>query len=251
MVFSHGSFMDNTMFDPQLDHFAARGWHCVSYNSRALTHPDEIHTLADLADQCIAVADAYVPGPFVLCGMSVGAFMAIELALSRPERIAAMILIDGKAAAYSDDESTALAPIFAPLDTDGPMPADFANWLAPMCFGATTCAENPALVARWIERWTTRIPARSAHRQYRSWIDKADRRPDLGRIAIPTLILHGAEDIPTPLAHSEAMAAAMPNASLVVVPRAGHTSNLEQSDFVNTQIEQFLDRAVLAGRSNA
>ena len=107
---------------------------------------------------------------------------------------------------------------------------------------------NTELAAAWRKRWTGTIPARSAHRQYLSWMSKADRRGDLPRIRIPTLILHGEEDVPTPLSHSTEMAERMPNASLVVVPRAGHTSNLEQPDFVNAAIKDFLDQALNSGR---
>jgi pimeloyl-ACP methyl ester carboxylesterase len=249
IVFSHGSFMDKTMFAPQVSFLSGLGWRCISYDSRALTRPRDMHDLADLAADCLSLADARGVGSFVLCGMSVGAFMAVELALAQPGRLEAMILIDGKAAAYSEAERRALAPLFAPLDVDGTIPADFAEWLATMCFGATTRKTRSELAAGWVRRWTGEIPARSAHRQYRSWIDKADRRADLPRIHVPTLIIHGEEDVPTPLSHSTEMAERMPDAALLVVPRAGHTSNLEQPDFVNAAIKDFLGRATMPDRS--
>lgn len=240
IIFAHGSFMDKSMFEPQISHLAARGWRCISYDSRALTHTDAVHSLGDLADDCLALAAERSLDSFVLCGMSVGAFMAIELALRAPERLRRLILIDGKAASYSAGERSMLAPRFAALDRPGFLPPDFARWLAPLCFGATTMEAKPGLVDAWLERWTTTIPARSAHRQYLSWIDKPDRRGDLGRITVPTLLFHGAEDIPTPLSHSQEMADLMPDATLVVVPGAGHTSNLEQPALVNAELETFL-----------
>jgi pimeloyl-ACP methyl ester carboxylesterase len=242
VIFQHGTFMDHTMFAPQVAAVAGAGSRAVSYDSRALVDPSSLHTLSDLAGDCLALADSLAIDRFVLCGMSVGAFMAIELALMRPDRLRGLILIDGKAAAYSREEREALVPRFEPLDVDGPVPEAFARWVAPLCFGRTTASNNPALVEHWVERWTTVIPARAVHRQYRSWIDRVDRRPRLTEITVPTLLIHGEEDVPTPLAHSLGMHSAIPGSRLVVIPGAGHTSNLEQPGIANEAMLDFLRR---------
>jgi pimeloyl-ACP methyl ester carboxylesterase len=242
IVFQHGTFMDDTMFDPQLDHVAERGWRGISYNSRALTDPDNVHDLEDLAGDCLTLADRFGLEKFVLCGMSMGAFMGIEFALKHQDRLLGLVMIDGKAAAYSDEERKALAPRFGSLDRDGPISPEFAEWVAPLCFGRTTAATNPALVDHWIRRWTTVTPARSVHRQYLSWIDRPDRRERLAEINVPVLLFHGDEDVPTPLAHSIGMMEHLPDATLVKVPGAGHTSNLERPDIVNRALGAFLDR---------
>jgi pimeloyl-ACP methyl ester carboxylesterase len=114
--------------------------------------------------------------------------------------------------------------------------------VAPLCFGRTTAAANPALVDHWIRRWTTVTPARSVHRQYLSWIDRPDRRERLAEINVPVLLFHGDEDVPTPLAHSIGMMERLSDATLVKVSGAGHTSNLERPDIVNRALGAFLDR---------
>ena len=243
IIFQHGTFMDDTMFEPQLDHVAGIGWRGISYNSRAMTDPADIHDLEDLAEDCRALTDRIgLKDKFVLCGMSMGGFTAIEFALKHQSRLLGMVIIDGKAAAYSEEERRVLAPRFTALDRDGPVPREFAEWAAPLCFGKTTAATNPALVAEWVERWTTVTPARSVHRQYLSWIDRPDRRGRLAEITIPVLLFHGAEDVPTPISHSIDMLERLPDATLVKVPDAGHTSNLERPDIVNRALESFLDR---------
>jgi pimeloyl-ACP methyl ester carboxylesterase len=241
VIFQHGTFMDDTMFEPQLDHVARLGWRGISYNSRALTDPSNVHDLGDLAEDCRALADRHGAGKFVLCGMSMGAFMGIEFALRYPDRLLGMVMIDGKAAAYSAEEKAAFAPRFGSLDRDGPISREFAEWVAPLCFGKTTAATNPKLVADWVERWTTVTPARSVHRQYLSWIDRPDRRDRLAEITVPVLLVHGAEDVPTPLAHALGMLEKLPDAVLVKVPGAGHTSNLERPDVVNRALGTFLE----------
>ena len=57
---------------------------------------------------------------------------------------------------------------------------------------------------------------------------------------MPTLVIVGAEDVLTPPAESEAMAAAIRGARLELVPRAGHLANLEQPDALNAALASFL-----------
>ncbi len=70
-----------------------------------------------------------------------------------------------------------------------------------------------------------------------------DLGPELGRIDCPTLIVHGRED-PIPLASSEAIAAAVPGARLVVLERAGHVPYVEQPDALWAAVLPFLRQHV-------
>ena len=69
---------------------------------------------------------------------------------------------------------------------------------------------------------------------------RADSGPTLAEVRVPTLVLVGAEDVLTPPAESQAMAAAIPGARLEIVPRAGHLANLERPDAVNAAFAAFL-----------
>ena len=62
----------------------------------------------------------------------------------------------------------------------------------------------------------------------------------LGTIAVPTLIVVGEEDVMTPPAESEGMQAAIPRATLVRLPHAGHLSNLETPEAFNEAVSAFL-----------
>ena len=57
VVFSHGTLMDATMFDPQLDYLAERGHRAIAYNSRVLTGEPAPHTLSDLVEDCRVLLD--------------------------------------------------------------------------------------------------------------------------------------------------------------------------------------------------
>jgi 3-oxoadipate enol-lactonase len=59
---------------------------------------------------------------------------------------------------------------------------------------------------------------------------------------VPTLVVTGDEDELIPVDESRAIAAAVKGASLVVIPRAGHLSNLEQPDAFNNALNAFLTK---------
>jgi pimeloyl-ACP methyl ester carboxylesterase len=73
--------------------------------------------------------------------------------------------------------------------------------------------------------------------------DRPDQTPRLGSIATPTLIIVGAGDVITPPDVARAMAAALPHATVRVIPGAGHMAAMEQPGAVNEAMGAFLDRS--------
>ena len=129
---------------------------------------------------------------------------------------------------------------FKKLDCDGPVPRESAEWAAELCFGPTTYARNRELVDYWVERWCT-LPARSVYGEGNSWLDKPDRNAALTDLDIPTLIVHGEEDVVLPPDRAaQPMADNLPDGRLVLLPGAGHTGNLENVEATNTAIVSFL-----------
>jgi len=71
--------------------------------------------------------------------------------------------------------------------------------------------------------------------------ERPDSTPLLPTINVPTLCIFGAEDVITPVEpEGKSLAAAIPGARLVVIPNAGHLSNLEQPEAFNAAVREFL-----------
>lgn len=237
VVFSHGTLLDRTMFAPQTAALSDR-YRTIAYTSRAGTSRyGTERNLDDLVDDCLAVADRAGTTRFVLVGMSVGGFMAVELALRHPERIAGLVLMATQTAAYTPEERETFGSLLEPLDTDGPVPESVVEAFRPVIFGKQA---DPELVERWVARWRQR-PARSLYGEYRSWIDKPDRTADLARIAVPTLVVHGEGDNGIAADHAHAMHARLPDSTLAIVPDAGHLVTEEQPAAVTTALTNWLD----------
>jgi pimeloyl-ACP methyl ester carboxylesterase len=77
-------------------------------------------------------------------------------------------------------------------------------------------------------------------RQTRAIVARVDSRPSLVAISVPTLALVGDSDPLTPLECSEEIAAAIPNARLAVATQCGHASTLEQPEFVNCALLEWI-----------
>ncbi|WP_236791878.1 alpha/beta fold hydrolase [Amycolatopsis sp. GM8] len=240
LVFSHGTLLDRTMFDPQIAALSDR-YRTIAYTSRAGTSRyGTERCLDDLVSDCLDVADGAGVDRFVLVGMSVGGFMGIELALKHPERLAGLVLVSSMADAYSAEERVRFGELLEPMDTEEPIPAEFAAAFIPVIFGPRTIEEDPAHVQRWVSKWRAR-PSRSVWGEYRSWIDRTDRLTRLAEITVPTLIIHAEDDGGIPIARAEAMHACMPRSTFVRVPDSGHLVTEEQPLAVNRALLGFVD----------
>lgn len=242
LLFSHGTLLDRTMFLPQTEALSG-AYRTIAWTSRAgTTRYGTERSLDDLVEDTLVIADQAGVGRFVLVGMSVGGFMAVELALRYPERVAGLVLMATQSAAYTAQERREFGALLEPLDTDGPVPEAVIEAFRPVIFGERALAERPELVERWTTAWRGR-PARSLYGEYRSWIDKPDRTADLARITVPTLVLHGEGDNGIAVSHARTMHAHLPDSTYAPITGAGHLLTEEQPEAVTAALTDWLRTA--------
>ena len=85
-----------------------------------------------------------------------------------------------------------------------------------------------------------KTPARAVAGALRGMAARPDRTAELAQIAVPTLVLVGADDAITPPDGAQKMAEAIPDAQIVVIPDAGHLAPLENPQATNEAILHFL-----------
>ncbi len=241
LILNHGTGMDLTMFDPQIKFLTKRGYRVIAMNSRVLLGDHEPHTLADLADDTLDLAERLGLKEYVVGGMSVGAFSALEFALRYNERALGYVLIAGQACAYPDGAKIDFRREFSAFDTDRKVIREQAEWMAPFCFDQSTYDANLALVEHWVDRWTA-LPARSVFAQFESWIDRPNDESHLKGITRPVLIVHGEHDLPVPIERAYSMFEELRDASFAKIAGAGHTCNLENPEPANYALLGFLNR---------
>lgn len=235
VVFSHGFFMDQDMWDPQVAELRP-AYRCLSISARGfgLTESDgEPFTYWDLADDIVAVMDHAKVGTAILVGLSQGGFTTQRFAIAHPERARAIVLCDTDCEVETDETKPMYYGTKDALLEHGWSP-ELAQGMASMLFGP---AYNASF---WIERWQTNPPERIGP-AFDNLIERDNIKDRLGEITCPALILNGELDATMPIERANDLCARIPNCEgVVVISGAGHTSNLENRDEFNLALRPFV-----------
>jgi pimeloyl-ACP methyl ester carboxylesterase len=236
IVFSHGFLMDHEMFIPQID--ALRGsYRCVSWDQRGhgATEASGDWSFWDSADDLLGLLDHLRVESAFLVGMSQGGFISLRTALAGPPRVRGLVLIDTQAGLESPDLVPAYDAMVAQWTTEGPT-QELGQATASIILGPGTDQEP------WIEKWMARDPD-DLGPIYRTLMSRDDITDRLGDISAPALVLHGEDDVAIAVDRARTLCEGLGGCDgLLLIPGAGHASNLGDPDTVNEAIDSFLKK---------
>lgn len=242
LVLVHAFPLGAQMWEPQF-RGAFNGWRILAPDLRGfggstdLRAEDAEPTIDDYAEDVAALVREVVGGPVVLGGLSLGGYVAFAVMRRTPGLVRALILADTRAGADSLEGRAARKAMLTVLEHEGPQ--GVAREMMPKLLGASTREHNPDA-----EETVRLLIKRQSPSAIRDAVMRMMERPDstglLPTLHVPTLVVVGDEDQLTPPSESEAMVAALPNASLVRISGAGHLSSLEQSMAFEASIDDFL-----------
>lgn len=195
-------------------------------------------SLYDAVSDVVAVLDRLGIGRAVWCGLSIGGMVALRAALTCPERVSALILLDTDAGAESAPRKLKYLAMGAGTRAVGIRP--FLPSIVRLMFGATTRRQKPTLVTEW-KREFAGVHVPSALRCLDALMRRDSLLARLGRIGVPALVLVGEEDRSLPPPLSLRIHDLLPGSTYSVIPAAGHLSVLEQPAAVNDAILTFLE----------
>ena len=241
VVFAHGLLWSGRLFDRQVEALAPR-YRCITFDfrghgrSQVTTGGYDMDSLtADAAGLIMALGCA--PCHFV--GLSMGGFVGMRLAARQPDLVKSLTLLETSA----DPEPEASRRRYRRLNL-------IARWLGlgavarpvmRIIFGNKFLAD-PARAALG-EQCRRELVANHRLGITRAVVGVIDRQgvdAELDRIAAPTLIVVGDQDLATPPAKAERIHARIAGSRLLVIPGAGHTSTIEEPAAVNAAIAGFL-----------
>jgi len=184
-------------------------------------------SVTDLAGWLIKILDAWPCSmPPVLAGASLGGFVALETALLRPDLLAGLVLISTGPAFNSDPN------LIEALEQDYP------SWLQKFIQSAFAPQVHPGTI-RQSFKFLAAVPP-EVWRADLAAARSFDRRAEIQKIKVPTLVLCGALDRLTPPEHSRFLAAHIPGARLEIIEGAGHMVALERYQEVNRAVLHFV-----------
>ncbi|MFO1114062.1 MAG: alpha/beta fold hydrolase [Beijerinckiaceae bacterium] len=193
------------------------------------------HTKSDSMAGIVRDILAAAPEKFILCGLSMGGYLAFELMRQAPQRVTKLALLDTQATPESDQQRTNRAERVRIAREQG---MDALSDLVWESFVHPARYEDEPLRAK------VRGMARDTGfdvflRQATAISNRPDSRPGLAEIACPTLVLTGAQDQLTPPEKAREIEQGIKGAKLVIVPDCGHISTLEKPRSVNSALADF------------
>ncbi len=240
LLLIHGFPLDSAMWEMQMQELpdVAR---IVAPDLRGHGRSDAVpgpYSMKLFSDDIAGLLDYLnIDGPVVVGGLSMGGYIALDFYRRYPERVAGLILAATRAGADSEEGKAARDAAIATARAEGTAPivaGMLPKLMAPASYEDDEIVEFVTEIMEGASQEGV-IGALAAMR------DRPDSTPTLAEIDVPTLIVHGAEDKIIPLSEAQAMADAIPDAHLVVVPDAGHLPNLEQPDIFNDAVVDFLE----------
>jgi len=178
----------------------------------------------------------------VIVGLSLGGYIAFRIHARAPERVAALVLADTRAT--PDDEAGRAKRTEQAEQARKEGVAWLPDALVPAVLGDTTRRERPE-VERTVRGMVAAADPEGVARALIAIRDRPDSSGALSGIRVPVLALVGEEDGITPPAAAREIAEGVPDGRLVVVPGAGHLSNLEDPAAFNEALLAFLAEAGL------
>jgi pimeloyl-ACP methyl ester carboxylesterase len=243
LVFLHGFPLSRGVWQKQIESFRS-SYRVIAPDLRGFgdseTQPGPT-TMAQYAADLRALLHKLATGPVVLIGHSMGGYVALAFARQFPEMLRGLVLVGTKAGQDTTEAAAGRRVMAEKVKTEGVL--ELIEAMAPkMLTAGNLDARMAAQVLGFM------VPSRPAG-MIEALLGMADR-PDatafLAQIAVPTLVITGADDTLIPPAESDTLAKEIRGAQLKVIPHAGHLIAFERPDKFNHVLKEWLNRANLA-----
>ncbi len=240
VLFIHGFPFDHFLWRHQLA--ALSRWRCIAPDlpgagtSDGFASPDE-YSMSSYATYLVGILDQKKLREAVICGLSMGGYIAFELLRRFPGRVRAAILCNTKAAADTPEAKRGRDALAAQAQQEGARAV--AAELVPKLVARATRERQPEVVKE-VTEMIERQPVPGIVGALRALRERPDATPLLAAIRVPVLVVAGDDDQIAPAAGMQEMARAIPGARFALVPDAGHVAPLEQPITASSALADFL-----------
>jgi pimeloyl-ACP methyl ester carboxylesterase len=234
VILGHGFMMDHEMFAPQVAALR-ENYRVITWDERGFGNTEfdgQPFSYWDSANDCLGLLTHLGIERAVVGGMSQGGFLSLRVALTAPERVRALILLDTEAGVDSAETFAGYQVMMDMWISGGPVDELAAGV-------ASIIIDDPAENPRWIAKWQAR-PKELIAESGRCLITRDDITSRLGEIHCPALVVHGTSDAAISMEKAEILAAGLSGSASVVKVPGAHAANLTHPAAVNAAILEFL-----------
>ncbi|QMU75670.1 alpha/beta fold hydrolase [Streptacidiphilus sp. PB12-B1b] len=242
VVLVHGHPFDRTMWAPQAARLTAAGYRVITADLRGYGESQVVPGVTPLeafARDTAALMDHLRLARAVVGGLSMGGQIVMEFYRLFPERAAALVLADTFPRAETPEGRAARNEMADRLLREGM--DGYAGEVIDRMVAPYNVAELPG-VAEHVLRMMRSAPPQGAAAALRGRAERPDYCALLAEVAVPALVVVGADDAYTPVSDAEYMHEQLPDSTLVVVEGAAHMPNLERADAFDAALLAFLER---------
>jgi len=235
----HAFPVNADMWRPQLER-VPEGWRYIAPDVRGFgpeAAPAGSFTLDDVAADLAALLDHLKLDRAVIGGLSMGGYITMALLRRSPERFDGIILADTRAEADTPEGLAGRRQMIDLVRAKGA--GAVADQMLPKLLSASAREHQPELVAS-VRRMIASTSAEALAAALEAMMGRPDSSADLSRVNCPALVLVGADDEVTPEASARAIEKRIERSRVVVLPAAGHLSNLESPDAFSRALSDFL-----------
>jgi 3-oxoadipate enol-lactonase len=246
MLFVHGYPLDHTIWADQIA--GLDGYRRIAPDLRGMGRsdaPDLGYGIGIYAADLAALLDALGVDDVVLCGFSMGGYIAFEFLRRWRSRVRALVLVSTRAEADTAEGRRARDAAAALARESGA--EAIADGMVGKMLTPATVASSPEL-ARHVRGLMAALPVSGIIGALSAMRDRPDSMGMLPMLeGMPVLVIVGAEDQLTPPDRAQAMADAIPGARLEVIPGAAHLSVMEKPGEVTAAIRRFVKKLEAGG----
>jgi 3-oxoadipate enol-lactonase len=240
LLFIHGYPLSRKIWEPQMNDLRDQAT-LISIdlrghgNSYAFVGP---YSMDLLANDCKLLLDELnIKVPVVVCGLSMGGYVAMAMYHNFPDLFKGMILTSTRSG--SDSPEGKINRDIAINQAYQHGPNYIAESMLQKLFSPVTHSNNPNLLTM-IHDVIANTSIQGIVGALQGMRDRPDSTPLLTKISCPAIIIHGVDDQLIPLKDAELMAQQIPNSRLIKITNAGHLPNLEQPKIYNRFVQDFL-----------
>jgi 3-oxoadipate enol-lactonase len=248
VLFLHGFPFDKSMWAAQFNALTSAGFRAIAPDLRGLGETrssGEVSTMDDMARDAAALLDELKIETAIVCGLSMGGYVAFEFAHLFRSRVGGVVLAGTRAPADNDQERAGREQQAETMLRAGMVPISIAT--LPKLLSERTRAEKLDVV-KSVRKMITLADPKGAAAAQRGMAARRDYRSDLPNIKAPTLIIVGREDPIRPVSDAQFMHERISNSRLEIIEDAAHMTNVEQPEVFNRVLIEFLGKAVSEAR---